>query len=137
MGFEKGNKLARGGARPGAGRKSKSVEQEYLAAFESVVSVERFKEMTKTLLKLFDDDQLIYDKDGRPFDVKVSPETRARIWEKLAAYAMGTPVQRVEQGRIGDLAKYLEDLRKRGEMGESESDRKDIRASWVQPAPPK
>lgn len=112
-----------GGARPGAGRPKRDEEQEYLAAFKSVVSPKKFKEMTERLLEIFYDEFLIYDKDGQPFEVKVDPQTRARIWEKFAAYGIGMPVQRVETGEMGAYKKYLETVSEFiHDAGEGQSD---------------
>jgi hypothetical protein len=133
-------KLTRGGpnfhGKPGkSGRKSLKDETAMVAAFGKVVTPRKFEQMTRSLLAMFESDATKqYEKNGTTYiEPVIDANTRARIWEKIAAYAMGEPVKREESGRIGELAEYLDQLIKDGEeMGESVPSSEDIQRDWVQ-----
>ncbi len=121
-----------------SGRKPRSVEQEMIASFNKSVSPRKFREMCDQLLRMFWDSATVQDEEGNIVRLKVDAATRVRIWERLAAYAMGEPLKRVETGKIGELQDLLTELVDDGEetMGESETDREAIQASWIQAETP-
>lgn len=122
-----------GGARPGAGRKTRASEAEYLTEFGKAVTPKKFGQMTRLLVEMFYDTAEIRNKQGTFIRLAVDPATRARIWERLAAYNMGEPTKRVETGKFGEMAQLIAELMDETQTADdSQADSEAIQASWVQ-----
>ena len=104
-------------------------------AFRKACTPNELGEMTEQLKLMFYDAATVTDKDGNTIRLEVDPKTRVQIWKEFAAYGMGEPVKRTEEGTIGELTEYLERLMgANGEdMGDTEADSRNIRASWIRP----
>lgn len=90
--FEKGNKLAKGGARPGAGRKPDWFKEE----MQKLATTDKAVKFLKDCIEGEDVDEFITDQ-GECIPHRAKADTRIRAWEAVADRGFGRPTQQVHQ----------------------------------------